>query len=177
MEDGKGGLFTTAPPLESAAGLEVTELKAEEIQEAFNKAGSSNRFDDSSEDGAHGPPGGAGVVLDPEPLSPPEHDGTEGPTDGGPCLDPEIGTGGSKEGPCIESKGFADTIGTENGDLNQGPMPGGLEEDEGEGKGLIDLGEKVLEGCGGVIDGIKEKIGDSIFVPADPTEPLPGVEM
>lgn len=32
MADGKGGLFATAPPLESAAGLEVTELKAEEIQ-------------------------------------------------------------------------------------------------------------------------------------------------
>ncbi|GAQ82349.1 hypothetical protein KFL_001080250 [Klebsormidium nitens] len=176
MADGKAGLFATAPPLESAAGLEVTELKAEEIQEAFNKAASSSKFDDPTEE-AHGPPGGAGVVLDPEPLSPPGHDGAEGPTDGGPCLDPELGTWGSKEGPCIESKGFADPIGTGNGDLNLGPLPGSLEDDDGEGKGLVDLGEKVLEGCGGVIDGIKEKIGDSIFVPADPTEPLPGVDM
>lgn len=136
-------------------------------QEAFNKAASSNRFDDPSENDAHGPPGGGGVDLDPEPLSPPEHDENQGPTDGEPCLDPGVGTGG-----------FTDPIGTENGDLKQGPLPGGLEEDGGEGKpGLIDLGEKVLEGCGGVIDGIKEKIGDSIFVPADPEEPLPGVQM
>jgi hypothetical protein len=116
-------------------------------------------------------------VLDPEPIDPPEDFGTEGAVDGGPCLDPDVGMGGSKEGPCIESKGFTDPVGTENGDLKQGPLPGGLEEDGEEGKGLLDLGEKVLEGCGGVIDGIKEKIGDSIFVPADPTEPLPGVEM
>jgi hypothetical protein len=32
MADHKTGMFGTAPPLESAAGLEVTELKAEEIQ-------------------------------------------------------------------------------------------------------------------------------------------------